>query len=264
MQDTTKKLSIAMITFNEERNLVRTLNSVSGIADEIVIVDSGSTDRTREIALSFGSNFIGQQWLGYGKQRNLAFENCNSKWILCIDADEEVSTKLAEKIKEIVGNEDIKNDKKVYEINRISVCFGKILKYGGWGNSYAMRLFLRDCGKFNDNVVHESFETDYKISKLDKKYSLYHHSYLTMKDYFDRFNRYTTEGAIDYYKKGKKSAIFNIIFNPLFMFIKMYIVRLGFLDGIEGLMVACASSLYTMTKYFKLREIYKNKSYIEP
>ena len=273
MQNTTKKLSVAMITFNEERNLARTLNSVSNIADEIVIVDSGSTDKTQQIALDFGANFIEQKWLGYGKQRNIAFENCTSKWILCIDADEEVSLELAKKIKEIVDDENIKKDNniknnknienKVYEINRISICFGKILKYGGWGSSYAMRLFLRGCGKFNDNVVHESFETNCKISKLSPKYSLYHHSYLTMKDYFDKFNRYTTEGAIDYYKKGKRGSIFNIVFNPLFKFIKMYIIRLGFLDGVEGFMIAYSSSLYTMTKYFKLREIYKNNSYIE-
>lgn len=251
------KLSAAIMTFNEEKNLERTLKALADICDEIVIVDSGSTDGTKEIAEKYGAIFIHQPWLGYGKQRNVAIENCNGKWILAVDADEELSPELKQKIREIInGNEE----KKVYEINRLSVCFGKKIKYGGWGTSYAVRLFLKTAGRFNDNTVHESFTTQEEIFKI--KEDIYHHSYLTLEDYFSKFNRYTTEGALEYYKKGKKASIGQIVFNPMYKFIRMYIIRLGFLDGIEGFLLASTSSMYSMVKYFKLREIYKNKSYI--
>lgn len=251
-------LSVAMMTFNEEKNLDRTLISLRDLADEIIIVDSGSTDGTGKIAEKHRAKFITQNWLGYGKQRNFAIESSSQEWILCIDADEELTEELYLKIKELIKSPE---DRNVYEINRISVCFGKILKHGGWGKSYAVRLFRKEMGKFNDNTVHESFQTSSSIIKIDE--SLLHHSYLTLEDYFTKFNRYTTEGALDYYRKGKKTNLFQIVFNPSYKFIRMYIFRLGFLDGIEGLLIATTSALYSMVKYFKLREIYKNSAYID-
>ena len=122
--------------------------------------------------------------------------------------------------------------------------FWEKIKHGGWGTSYA---------------VHESFVTQEEIFKI--KENIYHHSYLTLEDYFSKFNRYTTEGALEYYKKGKKASIGQVVFNPMYKFIRMYIIRLGFLDGIEGFLLASTSSMYSMVKYFKLREIYKNGSY---
>lgn len=250
-------LSAAIMTFNEERNLERTLKALADICDEIVIVDSGSTDGTKEVAEKYGAKFIYQPWLGYGKQRNTAIESCNGKWILAVDADEELSPELKQKIIKIINGTE---DKKVYEINRLSVCFGKQIKHGGWGTSYAVRLFLKTAGRFNDNTVHESFVTQEEVYKI--KEDIYHHSYLTLEDYFSKFNRYTTEGALEYYKKGKKASIGQIIFNPIYKFIRMYIIRLGFLDGVEGFLLASTSSMYSMVKYFKLREIYKNGSYV--
>lgn len=252
------KLSAAIMTFNEEKNLDRTLKALADICDEIVIVDSGSTDGTKDVAKKYGARFIHQPWLGYGRQRNVAIEQCNGKWILAVDADEELSPELREKIKEIINGND---NKKVYEINRLSVCFGKKIKHGGWGTSYAVRLFLKSAGRFNDNTVHESFVTQEEIFKI--KEDIFHHSYLTLEDYFNKFNRYTTEGAIEYYKKGKKASLGQIVFNPMYKFLRMYIFRLGFLDGVEGFLLASTSSLYSMVKYFKLREMYRNGSYVE-
>ena len=253
------KISVAMITFNEEKILKKTLESVKNLVDEIVIVDSGSTDATKKIAEEFGAKFYYESWKGYGPQRNLAIEKCKGEWILNIDADEEVSEELKNKILEIISDEN--TTKEIYKINRLSVCFGKKIKHGGWGTSYAIRLFKKGAGVFNNNVVHEAFETNKEIYKIRE--NIYHHSYLTMEDYFNRFNRYTTEGAKDYYSKGKKVNIFDIVINPVYKFFKMYIFRLGFLDGIEGFVLASTSSLYSMIKYFKLREMYKNGSYIQ-
>lgn len=252
------RLSVAMMTYNEEKNLKRTLDAIAKLADEIIIVDSGSKDKTHEIAQEFGAKFFIEEWKGYGKQRNSAIEKCSSKWILNIDADEEVSPELFQIIKEVI-NSDETDEKKVYEINRVSFCFGKKLKHGGWGTSYAIRLFKKGSGYFNDNTVHEEFITESKIERI--KGDLFHHSYLTLEDYFLRFNRYTTEGALEYYKQGRKSSLFQIVLNPFYKFIRMYIIRLGFLDGVEGFVIAVTSALYSMVKYFKLREIYKNGAY---
>lgn len=251
------KLSVAIITLNEEKNLERTLKSVQSFADEIVIVDSGSTDKTEEIAKRYGAKFYFQKWEGYGKQRNNVIDRCENEWILNIDADEEISLKLAKKIEELKNEKE----KKVFSINFTSVCFGKKIKYGGWSNSYRIRLFRKNSGRFNDNMVHEEFETLEKIYFL--KEDIYHHSYYSLEDYFLKFNRYTTEGAIEYYKKRKKSNFFQIVFNPMFKFLRMYIFRFGFLDGKEGFLLACTSAMYSMVKYYKLYEIWENGRYIE-
>lgn len=242
-------LSVGIITFNEEKRLERTLESVKSFADEIVIVDSGSTDKTFEIAQKFGANFFVENWKGYGLQKNSVIDKCKEDWILLIDADEVISSKLKNKIIEIV-NQD-KED--VYEVNFTSVCFGKKIKHGGWSGSYRVRLFRNGIGKYNDNVVHEAFITDRKIAKL--KEEILHYSYEDLADYLSKFNRYTSEGAKEYFKRGKKSNLFGIVINPFFKFIRMYIFRLGFLDGVEGLLLAILSANYTMVKYYKLLEM---------
>ncbi|WP_319371496.1 glycosyltransferase family 2 protein [uncultured Ilyobacter sp.] len=252
------KLSVGIITFNEEKILPVTLEAAAKIADEIVIVDSNSSDRTVEIARSFGAKVYDEEWKGFGPQKNSVIEKCSGDWILLIDADEELSEDLIERLKDIKKGT---YDYEVYQINRCSVCFGKELKYGGWSNQYATRLWKNGSVEVSDNLVHEEYITKLEIGKIKEKIN--HYSYLTLKDYFDRFNRYTTLGAEEYYRRGKKSGTLKIVFNPMYKFFRMYFFRLGFLDGVEGFVIACTSSMYSMTKYFKLREMYKNGSYLE-
>lgn len=242
-------LSVGIITFNEEKRLERTLESVKSFADEVIIVDSGSTDKTHEIAQKFSANFFVESWKGYGLQKNSVIDKCKEDWILLIDADEVISPELKNKIMEIVNQS--KDD--VYEVNFTSVCFGKKIKHGGWSGSYRIRLFKNGIGKYNDNVVHEAFITEGKTAKLQEE--IYHYSYEDLADYLSKFNRYTSEGAREYFKRGKKSNIFWLVINPIFKFIRMYVFRLGFLDGIEGLLLAILSSNYTMVKYYKLLEM---------
>lgn len=246
------KLSVGIITFNEEKILGKTLESVKKIADEIIIVDSNSTDKTVEIAESFGAKVHNEEWRGFGPQKNSVIDKCQGEWILLIDADEELSPSLVEKILEIING---KNEFDVYKINRSSICFGKRIKYGGWSNQYATRLWKKDSVKINNNLVHEDFLTEKSIGKIQEHIN--HHSYLSLSDYLTRFNRYTSLGAEEYYKKGKKTNIFGIIINPIFKFLRMYIIRLGFLDGVEGFLLAILSSNYTMVKYYKLLELYR-------
>ncbi|MDD7392234.1 MAG: glycosyltransferase family 2 protein [Fusobacterium gastrosuis] len=252
-------LTVSIITLNEEKNLARTLESVKKFADEIVIVDSGSTDKTEEIAKSFNAKFYFQKWLGYGPQRNKAIELASSEWVLNIDADEEISEELAKKIVDIKDEKNGNID--VFKINFMSVCFGKKIKHGGWSNSYRIRLFKKNSGRFNENNVHEEFITNSHIGKINEY--ILHHSYSDLEDYFTKFNKYTTLGAIEYYKKNKKASLVSIVLNPIYKFIRMYFFRLGFLDGLEGFILAITSSLYTMVKYYKLKEIYRNNAYIK-
>ena len=242
-------LSVGIITLNEEKRLERTLESVKSFADEVIIVDSGSTDKTHEIAQKFSANFFVESWKGNGLQKNSVIDKCKEDWILLIDADEVISPELKNKIIEIVNQS--KDD--VYEVNFTSVCFGKKIKHGGWSGSYRIRLFKNGIGKYNDNVVHEAFITEGKIAKLQEE--IFHYSYEDLADYLIKFNRYTSEGAREYFKRGKKSNIFWLVINPIFKFIRMYVFRLGFLDGIEGLLLAILSSNYTMVKYYKLLEM---------
>ena len=242
-------LSVGLITYNEERRLGRTLESIKNIADEIIIVDSNSTDNTVEIAKEYGAKLYVENWKGYGLQKNSVIEKCTKDWILLIDADEVISSDLSKKILEVIkeGKEEL------YDINFTSVCFGKKIKHGGWSGSYRIRLFKNGIGKYNDNVVHESFETKGIKGKLAEE--IFHYSYEDLSDYLSKFNRYTSEGAKEYHKRGKKANFFGIVINPIFKFIRMYFFRLGFLDGVEGLLLAILSSNYTMVKYYKLLEL---------
>lgn len=249
------KLSVGIITFNEEKIIGKTLNSLDGLADEVIIVDSYSSDKTVELATSYGAKVYSEEWKGFGPQKNSVLEKCKGEWILLIDADEEISVELKEKIIEIIN--DPKEEREVFDINRSSICFGKRLKHGGWSNQYATRLWKRGSVEVNNNLVHEEFITAKEKYRLKERIN--HYSYLTLEDYIWRFNRYTTLGAEEYYKRGKKATMFNILLNPIFKFIRMYFLRLGFLDGIEGLVIAIFSAMYTMTKYFKLREMIKDE-----
>ena len=243
------KLSIGLITYNEEKNLARTLDSIIEIANEIIIVDSGSTDKTLEIADRYNASIYSEEWKGYGMQKNSVIEKCGGEWILLIDADEEISRDLRNKIKEIISD---KNSKKIYKPNFTAVCFGKRIKHGGWSNHYRIRLFQKGAGKYNDREVHEKFITNEEIGIL--KEEIYHHTYEDLEDFFNKFNRYTSESANQYKKQNKKKSFVLFYLDSLFKFFKMYVLKLGFLDGYEGYLLAKLSSFYVFTKYAKLKE----------
>lgn len=240
------KLSIAMITLNEEQKLERTLKSIQSIADEIIIIDSGSKDKTIEIAKKYNAKIYNEDWMGFGKQKNSALEKCTGEWILMIDADEEVSGELLIEIKDIME----KDKGNVFEIPRISYCFGRKTRH----KDYAIRLVKMNAGNYDSKEVHESFITTEKVYKT--KGFIFHHTYISMEEYFEKFNRYTTLAAMEMRKKNKKVNIGIVMLNTFFKFIKKYFLKMAFLDGADGLIQSLYSAFYNFVKYAKLRELY--------
>lgn len=251
------KLSVGIITFNEENRIGKTLDSIKDLADEIIIVDSESSDRTVQIAESKGAKIFIEKWKGYGAQKNSVLEKCKGEWVLLIDADEVISVQLKEKIKKIINSEKTSNN--VYKIKLRNIAFGREIKFGGW-DDYVIRLWKNGVVKISEREVHEKYETTEKIGKIKEK--IIHYTYDNIYEFLEKLNRYTTQSAVQYMKERKNAGILKIYSKMLFRFIKMYIFQLGFLDRYEGYLLSKYSSIYTMTKYTKLREeYYKNLGY---
>ncbi|PKM92887.1 MAG: hypothetical protein CVU80_01000 [Elusimicrobia bacterium HGW-Elusimicrobia-4] len=245
-------ISVIIITKNEEDNLTRCLESVKW-ADEIIVVDSGSTDATVEIAKKFGAKVFVNDWKGYGAQKNFAIDKATGEWILSIDADEEVSHELREEIKKVIQNT---GDYVAFKIPRRLIFQGKFLRCGGCYPNYQIRLFRKNKAKFNLDLVHEQLIVGGKIGYING--SLIHYSYKNLSDYFERFNRYSTLDARKRFSNNKKFYFWHYI-QPFFKFFSMYFLRLGFLDGSQGLIWAILSSFYTFVKFQKLKELWNEK-----
>lgn len=240
------KLSAIVITYNEESNINDCLESLKW-ADEIIAVDSNSTDKTVEIAKQFTDNIINSDNNSYSHKRNLAFESAVSEWILWIDADERVTGSLKEEIQNII----IRPEFEAYKINRKSFFINKFIKHCGWYPDYGLRLFKKSTGiKFNELRVHEKIVFTGKTGKL--KSPLLHYTDLTFEHYVSKMNSYTTNSSLDLFDSGKKASLSDIIFRPFFTFIKMYFLKLGVLDGFTGLVLCTLSCVHVFVKYSKL------------
>ncbi len=245
------KLSVGIITFNEEKDLPRTLASIQDLADEIVIVDSGSTDKTAEIAASFNARFFVETWKGFGLQKNSVIDKCSGKWILLIDADEEISPELRTEIKNVIAQEETPFE--VYQLRFLSICFGKKIKHGGWSGFYRIRLFQNGAGRYDNKEVHEDFVSEKLIGKL--KGEIFHYTYNDWNDYIEKFNSYTSKSAETMYKSGKQKPVFLIWLSSTFYFLKSYVFRLGFLDGYEGYLLSKFGAMTVLIKYVKLKAL---------
>jgi glycosyltransferase involved in cell wall biosynthesis len=243
-------LSVVIITFNEEANLPRTLESVKW-ADEIVVVDSGSTDRTVEIAKSFNAKVWVESWKGFAAQKNLAIEKATGDWILSLDADEEVSEELKLQVENVICDEASRNG---YWIPRRNLFLGRFIRHGGFYPDAKLRFFRRGTAQFESRLVHEDVKLNGVAGKLSS--DLLHHAYPTLSSYIEHMNRYSSLGAEMALSKGKRGFSFsNIVLRPMFTFIYNYFFRLGFLDGREGLLLHLYHSVYVSWKYAKLWEL---------
>jgi len=244
-------LSVAIITFNEEANIRRTLESVRW-ADEIVVVDSGSNDRTCDIARELGAKVFVEEWKGFAAQKNSAIDKCTSDFILSIDADEEVTAGLAGDIRSELNEKPSVG----YFVNRRNMFLGRWMRHGGYYPDAKLRLFARGTARCANRPVHEDIEMipPKKASGMLRG-DLVHHAYPTLSGYIEHMNRYSSLGADAAIEKGHRSfSIINIILRPKATFVYNYLLRLGFLDGREGLLLHLYHSVYVSWKYAKAWE----------
>jgi glycosyltransferase involved in cell wall biosynthesis len=253
-------LSVAMITMNEEANLPRTLDSVR-FADEIVIVDSFSTDRTLDIARSYNAKVFVEPFKGHGGQKNSAIGKCTSDWILLLDADEVLSDSLQRSIRKLLVSQPEHN---AFWVNRSNQIFGRWMRHGGFYPDRKLRLFRRGSARMtNEASPHSTPFHDGPTGHLEG--DLLHYAYPTLPLYLEHMNRYSTEMAKLAIERGKTSRnpfafIWNVVLNPLATFAYNYIIRLGLLDGREGLLLHLYHSVYVSWKYAKAWEFTHNRS----
>jgi glycosyltransferase involved in cell wall biosynthesis len=249
-------LSVCIITFNEEANIVRTLESVKGIADEIIIVDSGSTDATLALAQAHGAKVFVEPWKGFALQKNSSLAKATGDWILSLDADEEVSPELAQSILSLLrsGSAPEYNG---YMMNRRNIYFGTWLKRCGYYPDPKLRLVKRGTTQFELRPVHEDMKMPGRKGHL--RGDLLHHAYKNLEDFLEHQNRYSSLGAEMVVAKGKVGFSFvNIVLRPLVRFVYSYFFRAGFLDGKVGLLVLMNHAMYVSWKYAKAWELSRN------
>lgn len=244
-------LSISIISMNEEDNIARCLESVEDIASEIIVVDSHSTDRTREIAKQYGAKVFEEDWKGHVAQKNSALKKCEFPWVLALDCDEVVSEELKQSIIRALQNPVCDG----YEINRKTYYAGKWINHA-WYPDWKLRLVKREKAKWVGTDPHDRLSVDGKIERLSG--DLYHYSYKNVTDHFKRVVTYAVISADAYIKEGRKAGLLELVFNPFYGFIKHYILKLGFLDGVQGLIISMSNFFYTFLKYALIWEK-KNK-----
>ncbi|MGA8109154.1 MAG: glycosyltransferase family 2 protein [Acidobacteriaceae bacterium] len=249
----TLTLSVAIITKDEEANLARTLGSVRW-ADEIVIVDCGSTDRTAEIARTFGVKFFVEAWTGFGAQKNAAIAKCASDWVLALDADEEVSAALGGEIRQLLQSQPASD---AFMLPRRNYFLGRWMRHGGYFPDPKLRLFRRGSAAFEERAVHETMRSSGAVGQM--RGELLHHAYPTLDGYIEHMNRYSALGAGQAVERGKTSRglpafLWNVGIVPAATFAYNYVVRLGCLDGREGLLLHLYHSGYVSWKYAKAWE----------
>jgi len=250
-------VTAVIITFNEEANIKQCLDSVS-FCDEIIVVDSGSEDRTRAIAQQLGATVLVHDWLGYGPQKKFAVEQAKNNWVLCLDADEVVSNELRMSIAELDFNGKAMA---AYRMPRRNHFMGKPLFHGEGYPDWNLRLFNRLCGNWSDDVVHEGVAVEGKIGRL--KGDLLHYSEESITTYLNKQNRYTQLQAEALFNKNKCTSPIQCLSSPLARFVKFYLLRLGFLDGFPGFVhisIGCFNAFFKYAKLYELQTKEKNKS----
>jgi len=239
------RLSAVIITYNAARQLADCLNSLPFVS-EILILDSGSDDETKNIAQQYNAKFIHQDWLGYGPQKQKAVELAEHDWVLCLDADERVSDELASSIQAVLESPQ----QQAFQFPRCNRFMGRWLKHGEGYPDISLRLFNRQHAHWSNDAIHEVVETDTAVGSLEG--DLLHDSATSLEAYLEKQNRYTSLQAEKLYQAGKTAGAGKMLLNPIFRFFKFYLFRLGFLDGVPGLIHVCIGCQNTFIKYAKL------------
>ncbi|WP_062309502.1 glycosyltransferase family 2 protein [Polynucleobacter sinensis] len=241
-------LSVILITRNEEANLADCLASLEGIAQQIVVVDTNSTDRTLEIAKMHGA-LVSQpaDWPGFGPQKNRALDLATGDWVLSLDADERLTPALKSEILTAIHHSAHVN---CFAIPRLSWYCGRFIRHSGWSPDYVDRLFKRGTARFSDDLVHERLLPDGQVAKLENP--MLHYSFMDFSQVLQKIDRYSTASAEQAYAKGKRSSPLKAILHGAWAFIRTYFIRAGFLDGQQGLALAISNAEGSYYRYMKI------------
>ncbi|MDO8446302.1 MAG: glycosyltransferase family 2 protein [Deltaproteobacteria bacterium] len=243
-----EKLSVTIITLNEEKNIRYALESVKWV-DEIIVVDSGSSDKTVDICKEYTDKVFYNSWPGHIAQKNFAIAKSTHQWILSIDADERVTPELAGEIKEVL--KDPKAD--AYAVPRHVFYLGRWIDHSGWYPDYKVRLFKKDKGRWGGINPHDEVIVNDSTEYLDG--DLIHCSYKDISHHVNTINNFTSIGAEEYLKLGKRASLWDMVSRPIGTFLKKYLLKQGFRDGLPGFIIAVSSAYYVFLKYAKLWEL---------
>ena len=243
------KISATIVAFNEERNIARAIGSLRSCADEIVVVDSGSTDRTREIAASVGARVVEEPWRGYAAQKNFAASSAVNDWILSIDADEELTPALAA---EIAALKNGRGDFDGWTMPRLARYLGRWIRHSGWYPDRKVRLYHRERARWKGEYVHESVQDAGRVGDLNG--DLLHYTCDSLAQHVRTLDRYTTLAAQEIIASGKPVPFRRLALDPPWTFLRSYVFQRGFLDGAHGFVIAGMATFYTFMKYAKARE----------
>jgi glycosyltransferase involved in cell wall biosynthesis len=244
-----EKISVAIITHNEERNIRDCLESVKW-AGEIVVVDNGSTDGTLKICQEYRARVYQEGWKGYSAQKNSAIEKTANEWVLSLDADERIGPELRQEIENALQGEPPVDG---YWIARKNHFLGRWIRYCGWYPDRNLRLFRKSRGCFTERAVHEKVEVQGKTATLN--HPLIHETYRSLSDFLIRSDRYSTLAAGEMQRQGRNYRWGDVFFRPPLTFLQMYLLRAGFLEGYSGFLLSVFYSYYTFVKYAKLKEL---------
>lgn len=251
-------LSVVIIAKNEAERIEACLTSVAW-ANEIVVVDSGSTDATCDIARRHTDKVYTIPWRGFGPQKQAAVDLASHDWILNVDCDERVSPELADEIKRILSQ---KAPHYVYSVPRRTFLGRTEIKHCGWSPDRTIRLFDRTRARYSDSLVHERVVTDCAIGSCSEQ--LLHYSFAGLSPLLTKLNHYSDLSARQMFEQGRHCSLFDLTVKPLFAFFKTYLIKLGILDGVEGLLISVTTAMLTFAKYAKLRELHKQEPETRP
>lgn len=248
-----QKLSVVIITFNEEKNIGRCLQSVQGLADDIVVLDSFSSDKTEEICRQYNVRFIQSAWKGYSESKNFANEQAENDWILSLDADEALTKPLREELQQMKNSGRLQFS----SFNRLTNYCGSWVKHSGWYPDIKLRLFNRKQSEWK-GMIHEelSIPQGMRVNHINK--DILHYSYYTLEDHLKQIEKFTDIAARDLFERGKNPPAYKLWINAAAKFISHYIINLGFLDGNAGYRIAKYSAYATTLKYKKARKLFKH------
>jgi glycosyltransferase involved in cell wall biosynthesis len=249
------KLSIIIITLNQEQNIVPCLESAR-FGDEIVLVDTGSTDRTVELARAFTDRIFTIDWRGYGATKGFALDQAQGDWVFSLDTDERVPEALKKEILEVVKNN---GPLAGYRVPRKNYFGGRWVRRGGWYPDLTLRLFQRGQGRFWEREVHEEVLVDGPVGELTSP--LEHYSYNSVSDYVTRMDRYARLAARELIKAGRRPLAGELVWRPVTTFFNRYVMKLGLLEGLTGYTLAVLAGMYTFLKYYYLRQLLHEESH---